>query len=387
MAKYDPLLEGMINEARAVTCEEWLIRQDHRKLMKRAGANIAGPCPKCGGDDRFGVDLGQDKWICRNCGVGGNDAISMVVLLWPLKGATHGECFIEACELITGRTRTELMSEEEAKRRADDMALKKKRQNDESEKRRLEAREAAYRTWKRGYPAGKHVADYFKIRGIETDVSKLDRIVREVPDLPYWHEGKVLHTGPAMVAVIQWSDDRFGGVHRTWLDPVNGKKGKAIILNADQSEALDVKKAMGSLGDGAIRLVTPPGAYRMVMGEGIETTLSPYVHAFDPDTAYWCGVSLGHIAGRAARDPTTHKPIQDQPDMEDRKCFLVPEWVRELTLLADGDSDPKKTKASLKRAARRFKRQRPGLVVKIAWPGIKGDFNDLAMAQREEVSE
>lgn len=243
--------------------------------------------------------------------------------------------------------------------------------------------------------AGGHVATYFKIRGIETDVTKLVTL-HEIDDLEYWQDLapkgssrpdlQVIHKGPAMVAVILGADNKFVGVHRTWLDP-KGKKGKAVIIKpGPEAEAMDAKKVMGSMGDGAIRLVTPRDdagaitATRMVIGEGIETTSTPYVAERRSDTAYWCGITLGHMAGKSGRD-ADNKRDDNEPDMEDQKCLIVPEWVKELVLLGDGDSDPKKTKAAMTRAAKRAKRTRPGIVVKIAWPGVKGDFNDLAMAK------
>lgn len=391
---YNPALEGMVNEARAVTCEEWLTREGligrGKGMIQKNGHNLIGPCPACGGDDRFGVNTSEDKWICRHEGIGGNDAISMVILLnkWPLKGKTYGECFLEACEVITGRKRTDVMSEAEAAERAAELARKKDKQAEEGERRRQDAIASAMKLWKRTTAAGGHVATYVKARGLDIDVSKL-LTVHEIAELDYWHEQQVLHKGPAMVAVILGSDGKFSGVHRTWLDP-RGKKGKAVIVKpGPEPEALDSKKVMGSMGDGAIRLVTPRNAAgditatRMVVGEGIETTLTPYAAEGRDDTAYWCAITMGHMAGRAGRDPDTGKRVESEPDMEDHKCFRVPEWVKELVLLGDGDSDPGKTKAAMTRAAKRAKKLNPGIVVRIAWPGIRGDFNDLAMEEKE----
>jgi hypothetical protein len=381
----NPALDGMVNEARGVSCLDWLARDGHMDKMKRIGGNnYAGPCPKCGGDDRFGVDASQDKWNCRKCGLGGNDAISMVILLYMNldQGKTYGECFIAACEKITGRSRDQEMTAAEIAEREEAIAAKKRKQEQESARRREQARQDAHKVWQRTVRAGEHVARYFEQRGIATDVGQFSRVIHEIGSLDYWHESRVLHSGPAMVAVIQASDDRFSGVHRTWLDP-NGKKGKAVILNADRTETLDSKKVMGTMADGAIRLVTPPGATRMIVGEGIETTLTPFVHAFRPDTAYWCAINLNHMAGRAGKDYATGKRVPDLPDLNDTKCFLVPAWVQDLTLLGDGDSDPEQTRAAMTRAAKRAKARNPAIVVRIAWPRIRGDFNDLVMEQIE----
>jgi hypothetical protein len=65
-----------IEHARAVRIEGEIARRSIK--LKRVGAELIGPCPKCGGRDRFGVHTKKQLWHCRNCGVGGNDAISLV---------------------------------------------------------------------------------------------------------------------------------------------------------------------------------------------------------------------------------------------------------------------------------------------------------------------
>ncbi len=64
------------------------------KLMGR-GNKRAGPCPKCGGEDRFAVDLEKQVFNCRGCGTKGHGAISLVMAL-------DGVSFVQAVEIITG---------------------------------------------------------------------------------------------------------------------------------------------------------------------------------------------------------------------------------------------------------------------------------------------
>ena len=45
--------------------------------LKRSDAEYVGPCPKCGGNDRFGVNVRKRIWNCRGCGKGG-DVIGLV---------------------------------------------------------------------------------------------------------------------------------------------------------------------------------------------------------------------------------------------------------------------------------------------------------------------
>ena len=65
-----------IERARAVRLEDEIARRSLK--LKRVGAELIGPCPKCGGHDRFAIHTKKQLWNCRNCGVGGNDAISLV---------------------------------------------------------------------------------------------------------------------------------------------------------------------------------------------------------------------------------------------------------------------------------------------------------------------
>lgn len=56
---------------------------------------FAGPCPMCGGDDRFHVK--DNRFYCRQCYPRGGDAIDLVRLLYGLS-------FIEACHWLTSGT-------------------------------------------------------------------------------------------------------------------------------------------------------------------------------------------------------------------------------------------------------------------------------------------
>lgn len=38
-----------------------------KKVAMSGGGEWAGPCPFCGGDDRFHVQPGQNRWLCRMC--------------------------------------------------------------------------------------------------------------------------------------------------------------------------------------------------------------------------------------------------------------------------------------------------------------------------------
>jgi len=62
-------------------------------LYRESSVEMAGPCPKCGGDDRFHVK--RDWFFCRQCNSKGGDAIAF--LQWA-----GGLGFREACAALSG---------------------------------------------------------------------------------------------------------------------------------------------------------------------------------------------------------------------------------------------------------------------------------------------
>ena len=60
--------------ARAVPIEDEIAR---RGIQLRGKVERCGPCPKCGGEDRFSINTVKQIFNCRGCGVGG-DVINLV---------------------------------------------------------------------------------------------------------------------------------------------------------------------------------------------------------------------------------------------------------------------------------------------------------------------
>jgi putative DNA primase/helicase len=81
-------------KARAVPIE----REIERRGLKLPGTvDRCGPCPKCGGADRFSINISKQVFHCRGCDKGG-DVIALVEHL--------DDCdFLVACALLTGEPR------------------------------------------------------------------------------------------------------------------------------------------------------------------------------------------------------------------------------------------------------------------------------------------
>jgi putative DNA primase/helicase len=86
------LFDAWVAKARAVPIEREIERRGI--ALKRVGAEHVGPCPKCGGDDRFAINTAKGVWNCRGCGKGG-DVIELVQHLDDVG-------FVGACAKLTG---------------------------------------------------------------------------------------------------------------------------------------------------------------------------------------------------------------------------------------------------------------------------------------------
>lgn len=340
--------------------------------LRRIAGEFIGPCPDCGGDDRFSINVKKGVFQCRK-GCSAGDVIQLV--RWQ-KGFTLDQ----ALEWLVG-PRTEI-SEQERKSRIAKAEAAKKKQDEAAERQRRKAMARAREIWGEGVAAeGSDVRRYLAARGLTADLlPEMPGCLRFHASLPYmvkdasgaWVEA---HRGPAMLAAVVQLDGAVSGVHRTWFD-LSRPRGKASI--AHDGAAQKVKKTLGSIKGGAIRLHTPDAPWDvLVMGEGIETTLTALVSGAYPGAAFWAGVSLGNIAGAMVK--VEGQRWSGIPDMEAERAFYPPPWVRQLVLVEDGDSAPAETRAKMLSGARRAMALVPGLSARVV-PCPKGlDLNDVLL--------
>lgn len=346
--------------------------------LKRMGHELVGPCPKCGGTDRFGVNLRKGVFQCRICGAKG-DGLGLVMFD---RGLDFRAALTWLCGEVDG------ISDADRKARIDKAREVARKAEAAAERERQKVIADAHRLWEQGHrPEGTAVEAYLSRRAI--DVAALGGFASSIrfhPDLPYAHhiDGKwqVVHRGPAMICAIQNAEGRFSALHRTYLD-LDQPKGKACILHPLTGEALDAKKGLGSKKGGTIRLTGGRRSGTLVMAEGIETTFSAWMADPASDAMFWAGVDLGNMGGRRLRGKG--QKFAGIPDMDDDRAFLPPPWVTRLVFVMDGDSDPRETRATLEAGLRRAKLKNPALVTQIA-PCPEGrDLNDVLMGVVAEV--
>lgn len=334
------------------------------EALRREGRELVGPCPNCGGKDRFSINLDRNVFLCRQCDARG-DVISLVAHVL-------GTDFKGALDHLAGAAID--LDPREVARRKERARLERERQEAEAARYRLAAIRDAVTIWKNARSAlASPVVDYLAKRAIR--LPAIPKALRFLPDHPYVRKigGRLvtLHSGPCMISAIQGPDDRLAAVHQTWID-LSTASGKAEIWDADTGACYPAKMVRGSKKAGAIRLGGDPAAGLLIMGEGIETTLSARVVApFGPAT-YWAGVDLGNISGRML--PPKNSGL---PDPSDARAFVPPAWVRRLVLIQDGDSDPVMTRAKLLSCIYRAQAAIPGLSAEIVHPGKGRDLNDI----------
>lgn len=354
--------------------------------LRRAGAKLIGPCPVCGGsarNGRFEVDPRAESWVCAVCQDGG-DVISLVQRV-------EGLDFRGAVDRLGG---TAHESEASRARREAVQSQRRERQARDAERFREAERRRVHKTWAAGVPIreGSPVAAYLAARRIEVPPRAHLRMIGDAALYgPNGADGRpmVLHRGPAMLAAVIGPDGRFGALHTTWVDPAAPGR-KIEVADPETGELAPAKKVRGSKKAGRIELVRVADPLRLFIGEGIETVLSVWMALRQLGSgqldraAFWTSVDLGNLGGPAAEtvphptDKTPHgRPKRIPGPVPDwsEPAIPIPETVREVVLLGDGDSDPFLTRMTLQRAAARW--ASPGRRIWAAMAPSGADFNDM----------
>lgn len=364
--------------------------------LRKAGRKMVGPCPICSADrtsrtsTRFECDA--EGWVCAVCPDGG-DVIKLVQRVEDLE-------FREAVEFLGGARAVD--ADRAAKLEAEAKAKADRRERDSAYYRERERVELAG-VYGDAVSAidGTPAAEYLARRHLAVPRGAK---IRSLSSLAYFESvgtpsrKQAIHHGPAMVAGIVDVAGRFAGLHMTYLDLAQ-PGGKLAIRHPETGVDLKAKKIRGSKGGGHIDLVPCDEPRALIVGEGIETTLSVW-RAFSIErpadlagVAFRAAIDLGNLAGRA-KDKIRHPTLKTlkgraqmipgvAPDL-DSDAIAIPPSVERVVILGDSDSDPLTTQCAVYRAAARYKATRAledgprPLDVVVAWPPAGVDFNDMA---------
>jgi putative DNA primase/helicase len=278
--------EARVDRARAVKIEDELRRhRGIRNLKKGKDGNLSGPCPRCGGTDRFSIHIKKQLFNCRKCIKGGGGAINLVQFL-------DGVDFVRAVETLTGAQRPVVQQEtvEDTKESAEQDEAKQHRK--------------ATWFWSQRRPIMGTIA--------ETYLREARKITCPLPPTLAFLPSRKPEHHPAMISAYTIPNESEPGV----LD-ITGAKITAVhftLLKADGSGKADVEKPKFTLGRPlGLPIVIAPvtDTLALVITEGIEDALSVYQ-----------ATGLGTwAAGSAVFMPS----------------LKVPDYVEAVTIIADDD--------------------------------------------------
>jgi hypothetical protein len=253
-----------LDTARALPLEAGLL--DCAVALKRIGRELVGPCPRCGGSDRFSINPAKSLWNCRGCGGRGNDALSLAMHI-------AGCGFREAVERLTGEpSKVALMPRPYARRI-------------QSSGERASRSEAALTVWANAKdPRGSLVERYLAGRGLELQGDIAGNVIRFHSACPWRDDNGALIGVPCMVALYRdIRSDRPVAIHRTALTTAGGKLfGRGS------------RRAWGPAAGAAVKLDADDAvSMGLVLGEGIESCLAARQMGLRP---VWALGGAGQVA-------------------------------------------------------------------------------------------
>jgi hypothetical protein len=269
--------------------------------LRRAGREHVGPCPACGGKDRFSINQERGVFNCR--GAVGGDVIAMVSHI-------EGLTFLQACEAINGEpipgreSRPVSDAEREKIRRARahaDAERERRRVEQESDIRRNQ--KLAGEIWRAARPIdGTPAEAYLRARGIPKPDAGWPDVFRYHPAVGYPGRGRL----PALIARV---DNPAGVPVAIWR----------IYITADGKKASvpDAKRGLGAMEGGAVRIggLDP----HIGIAEGVESALGAWCLTGQKGPVWAATSGMGAFnppAGikRITIFPDGDKPMRKAPD-------------------------------------------------------------------------
>jgi Toprim domain/Zinc-binding domain of primase-helicase len=324
-----PLPAHLVAKARGASFLAALERLDLR-LKRVTATELSGPCPQCGGRDRFNVNTKKLAWFCRGCDAKGGDALSLIM---------------HARGLDFGRAVTDLAGESADDARPGPAPIEAKLKPDAEDV----ARPAFIRRM-----AANAIARMRPIAGTDGEV--------------YLREIRKINTGAIVdvlnsTAAIGWDPESFfredghrldqqrlGAIIAIMTDPLTGAPTGGISRTF-LHEGQKVSKAKG-LGPAGIVRLTPDEEVLggLHLAEGLETALAAMSKGLRP---MWSTGSTSIMAK-----------------------LPVVGGVEFLTIIADRDENGAGEKAAHEAGLRW---REAGHEVRVWTPLERGDFNDLLM--------
>ncbi len=273
-----------VDIAKAVLLQDEIARRGGLGL-KRFGQELVGPCPRCGGRDRFSVSISKRIFHCRGCGKGG-DVIELVRHI--------DQCdFRTAIQTLTGSDRqVEVMHRVRHQGAVD----RKTSQEDDADRVGL-----ALRIWREAQPIAGTLAERY-LAGRKLHDLPGDDVLRFHHACPFSGERH-----PALIALFRDITTNVPkAIHRIAID-ADGKK--------------IAKKMLGPVAGCAIKLDADENVeLGITIGEGLETTLAGRQLGFRSAWALGSSGALKNFPVLAGIEALTVLVDNDAPDRAGREA-------------------------------------------------------------------
>jgi hypothetical protein len=263
-----------IARARSVHVKDEIAR---RGIKLRGKAERVGPCPVCGGTDRFSINVRKQVFNCR--GSGGGDVIAMVQHL--------DECdFPTAVRTLAGIEPSRSAPRSAPVRMA---AVRAEAERKEIDQLRDEAQRfmRAMDIWSGAIAIEDTMAAHYLrvVRKVEIPAGASGAVLRFHPACPF---DNARH--PSLVALVRnIITDEPQAIMRTALN----SDGTAVKVDGKT-----VRKALGPIGGGAVKLTDNAEVTTCLgVGEGVETVLSMRKTPEFGPSPIWALISAGGLAG------------------------------------------------------------------------------------------
>jgi phage/plasmid primase-like uncharacterized protein len=265
----------IIDLAKTVRVENEIARRGGLGL-KRFGSELVGPCPQCGGRDRFAINVRKQIFLCRGCGVGGD----IIALVQHLDGCG----FKEAVQMLGGVERKPTI------------LLVKPKVQDHAERTAL-----ALRLWDDASPISGTLAEaYLRRRGVELPPG--DEVLRFYGRCPFG-DGRY----SCMLALYRdIITNEARAIQRTALGPNGNKVGRM---------------SLGAVAGAAVKLDADEDVEQgLFVGEGVETMLGARMLGYSPAWALGCSGNLRKMPVLDGIEALTIIADNDKPDRNGRRA-------------------------------------------------------------------
>jgi phage/plasmid primase-like uncharacterized protein len=330
------MIDGaVVDIARRVTIMGELERRGCAPKRRKA-RDIVGPCPVCGGDDRFVVSHKKAVWFCRGCGKGG-DVIAL---------AQHLDAvgFLRAVETLAGE-RPERGSDDQ--RAAQNIVghERRRREQEEQDRRENEAKtKYAIETWSEGACIWDTPAQVYLLS------RRCDGMFPPDRDAAFRFHKSCVFGGQRLPCLL------------TLLRNIATDDPQAVQRTALTADGKKIGRMMLGPKTGAAVKLWPHSCVtnRLVLGEGTESVLSAALHIHHRGAALapaWAAIDAGNV-----------------------RAFPVLPGVQELTILVDHDVPDERGRQEGQKAARDCSSRwtAAGRQVSRLTPNKPGDdFNDI----------